>query len=202
MNLDLAGATPLLCAGITTFSPLMHFGLTPVHRFAVVGLGGLGHMGVKFGKAFGAHTTVISRGTSKRDLAMTQLGADAFLDSTDEAAMTAAAGSFDFILNAVSAQHDLSAYIGLLDTDGKMVVVGVPPSELGLRYGSLIFGRKSICGSLIGGVKETQQMMDFCGRKNIVCDIEMINADYISTAYDRTIASDVKFRFVIDTTSI
>lgn len=201
-NLDLAAATPLLCAGITTFSPFMHFGLRPSHKLAVIGLGGLGHMGVKFGKAFGSHVTVISRGTAKRDSALTELGAHAYLDSTDAEAMAAAKGNFDFILNTVSAEHDLMAYINLLTLDGTIVLVGAPPCSLPIRGGALIGGRRRVAGSLIGGVKETQDMLDFCGRHNITCDIELIDASKINEAWDRTVRSDVKYRFVIDTTTL
>lgn len=201
-NLDLAAATPLLCAGITTFSPLIHYDLRPSQRFAVIGLGGLGHMGVKFGKAFGCHTTVISRGTNKREMALGALRADAYIDSTDAEAMKAATGKFDFILNTVSAEHSIATYINLLDIDGKFIVVGVPPAALPLSYGPLIFGRKFIGGSLIGGIAETQQMMDFCGRHGITCEVETISADKIDEAFERTTKADVKFRFVIDTATI
>jgi uncharacterized zinc-type alcohol dehydrogenase-like protein len=201
-NLDLAAATPLLCAGITCFSPLMKFNLRPNHKFAVCGLGGLGHMAVKFGKAFGCHVTVISRGTAKRDSALNTLGANAYLDSTDKAAMDAAVKSFDFILDAISAQHSIEDYLRLLTLDGKLVIVGVPPAPFALNAGSLIFNRNSVSGSLIGGIKETQEMLDFCGRNNIVCDVEMCNASYINEAYERTINGDVKYRFVIDCDTI
>jgi len=198
-NLDLAAATPLLCAGITTYSPLMHFDLRPNHKFAVNGLGGLGHMGAKFGVAWGAETTVISRGTSKRDSALNELKAHHFLDSTNKDELKAAAGTFDFILDTVSAVHDIPALVNLLTTDGKLILVGAPPDALNFRAGSLIGGRKTIAASLIGGIKETQDMLDFCGRHNITCDIEMIRGDQIDVAYERTLKSDVKYRFVIDT---
>jgi len=202
-NLDLAGATPLLCAGVTTYSPLVHFGLRPFHKFAVAGLGGLGHMGAKFGKAFGAHTTVISRGTSKRDSALNELHADAFLDSTDAEAMKAAVGTFDFILNCISAVHNVEEYLALLKYNGKIVLVGAPPMEEECKQKvhaqTLIGGRKTIAGSLIGGIQETQDMLDLCGRNNITCDVEVIDASKINEAYERTIRSDVKYRFVIDT---
>lgn len=197
-NLDLAAAAPLLCAGITTYSPLKHYGLKAGQRFAVLGLGGLGHMGVKFGKAFDAHTTVISRGTSKKDSALNDLKADAFLDSTDAAAMEAAAGTFDFILDTVSAAHDINAYFNLLKTDGKLIMVGVAPETFTVSSFPLVFGRRTFGGSLIGGIKETQEMLEFCGKHNIVCDIELINASQINEAYERTVESDVKYRFVID----
>lgn len=201
-NLDLAAATPLLCAGITTYSPLIHFGLRPSHKLAVVGLGGLGHMAVKFGKAFGAHVTVISRGPGKRESALNELHADDFLDSTDAAALKGAANRFDFILNSVSAPHDVNALLATLDLDGTMCFVGAPPTPHPIGAFGLIGGRRSICGSLIGGVRETQEMLEFCGRHNIVCDIEKIPGSAINEAYDRTLRSDVKYRFVIDISTL
>ena len=198
-NLDLAGATPLLCAGITVYSPMIHFGLQPHQKFGVIGLGGLGHMAVKFGVAFGCHTTVISRGLSKRESSLNELHAHAFIDSTNEDELRAAAETFDFLLCTVSAQYNIQTYLNLLRTDGKFVVVGAPPTPVAVRCGALIHQRVSIAGSLIGGVQETQDMLDFCGRHNITCDIEIIGAADIDTGYDRTVASDVKYRFVIDT---
>lgn len=197
-NLDLAASAPLLCAGITTYSPLAHFGLRPFHKFAVVGLGGLGHMAVKFGIAFGAHTTVISRGTAKKENALQELGAHAYIDSTNADEMAAAANQFDFILNAVSAKHDITSFMNLLKVDGKMVMVGLPPEGLAISPFCFVSGRRSLSGSLIGGVRETQEMLDFCGRHNITCDIELIDCSKINEAYARTIVSDVKYRFVID----
>lgn len=201
-NLDLAAATPLLCAGITTYSPLKHFGLAPNHRLAVLGLGGLGHMAVKFGVAFGADVTVISRGTSKRDGSLKELKANHYIDSTDKAAMDAAAGTFDFLLDTIAADHDISAMMGLLRTNGKCVLVGAPPNPFNVHAFSFIGGRKTLSGSLIGGIEETQEMLEFCGRHNIVCDIEMIKADEINTAYDRALKADVKYRFVIDNSTL
>lgn len=201
-NLDLAASAPLLCAGITTYSPFISYGLRPQHRVAIMGLGGLGHMGAKFAVAMGCDTTVISRGTAKRDSALKDLKVHHFLDSKDPEQMKAAAGTFDFILDTISAQHDIGAAVNLLAVDGKICIVGAPPEKLGITAASLIFGRKSFCGSLIGGIRETQEMLDFCGRHNITCDIELIKADYIGKAYDRTMAGDVKYRFVIDTSSI
>jgi len=200
-NLDLAAATPLLCAGITTYSPLRKFGLAAGQNFAVLGLGGLGHMGAKFGKAFGAKVTVFSRGTSKKESAL-KLGADAFIDSTNEAEMASLRGSFDFILDTIAAPHDINSYLGMLKPDGKMILVGAPPEPLSVQSFNLIFGRKTLSGSLIGGIKETQEMLDFCGQHNITCDIELIDATRINEAYDRTMASDVKYRFVIDTSTL
>lgn len=201
-NLDLAAATPLLCAGITTYSPLKHFGLKPNHKLGVIGLGGLGHMAVKFGVAFGAHVTVISRGTSKRGSSLNDLKANSYIDSTDAAAMKAAVGTFDFILDTVAADHDIGAMMDLLTTNGKCVLVGVPPAPFSIHAFSFIGGRKTLSGSLIGGIEETQEMLEFCGRHNIVCDIEMIKASEINVAYERAIKSDVKYRFVIDNSTL
>jgi len=201
-NLNLAGAAPLLCAGITTYSPYIAVGLRPHQRVAVMGLGGLGHMGVKFAVAMGCDVTVISRGTGKKDSALNELKAHHFIDSTDAAALKAAGFSFDFILDTISAPHDIGSFIDLLSVDGKLCIVGAPPAPLALPAGKLIFGRKTWCGSLIGGVRETQEMLDFCGRHNITCDIEVISANQIDVAYERTLKSDVKYRFVIDTNTI
>lgn len=205
-NLDLAAATPLLCAGITTYSPLAHWGLKAGQRFGVAGLGGLGHMAAKFAKAMGAHTTVISRGHSKRESALVGLNADAFLDSTDVEAMKAANGTFDFIIDTIAADHDFGAFINLLGFDGKIVCVGAPAVEECPFYKvapfPLLLKRKTVAGSLIGGIKETQEMLDFCGANNITCDIEMVSADKVGEAYVRTVKSDVKYRFVIDVDTI
>ena len=201
-NLDLAAAAPLLCAGITTYSPLMKFGLKPGMRFGVAGLGGLGHMGVKFGKAMGCHTTVISRGTGKRSAALDKLKADAYLDIKDDDAVKEAKGKFDFILNTISADYDVNQYIDLLSFEGKMIFVGVPPNKQPLHLGGLIFQRKMIGGSLIGGIKETQEMLDFCGKHNIVCDIELVTAEKIDEMYDRVVKADVQYRAVIDMTKV
>jgi uncharacterized zinc-type alcohol dehydrogenase-like protein len=200
-NLNFSAVAPLLCAGITTYSPLVHFGLRPHHRFAVAGLGGLGHMAVKLGVAFGAHVTVISRGTAKKESALKELGAHAYLDSTDAEQMKAAENSFDFILNTIALDHDITAYLRLLDIDGKMVMVGIPPNKIGLYMQCFIEGRRTLSGSLIGGIKETQDMLDFCSRHNIVCDVEVIPATQINEAYERTLKGDVKYRFVIDTST-
>jgi len=201
-NIDLAAATPLLCAGITVYSPMIKFGLNPSMKFGVVGIGGLGHMAVKFGKAFGCHTTVFSRGTGKKDSVMNDLKADAFIDSTNADEMKAQAGTFDYILCTVSANYDMASYLNMLDTDGKFIIVGAPAMPMDLAAFALIPNRKTVAGSLIGGIHETQLMLDFCGRHNIVCDIELIKADQINAAYERTINSDVKYRFVIDTATI
>jgi len=202
-SLNLAAATPLLCAGITTYSPLAHFGLKAGQKLGVAGLGGLGHMAVKFGKAMGAHVTVISRGTGKKESAITELKADDFLDSTDAAAMKAAGDRFDFIIDTIAAPHDFGSLINSLTTDGKIVCVGAPAVQECPFYPvspfGLIMKRRTVAGSLIGGIKETQEMLDFCGQHNITCDIELIDASKINEAYDRTVKSDVKYRFVIDT---
>jgi uncharacterized zinc-type alcohol dehydrogenase-like protein len=201
-NLDLAAATPLLCAGITSYSPLMHFNLRPNQKFGVVGLGGLGHMGAKFGVAMGNHTTVISRGTAKKDSALNELKVHQYIDSTSQADFDAAAGTFDFILDTVSAKHSIQDLLKLLKTDGKLILVGGVAEPLDFSAFSLLMGRKIISGSMIGGIRETQEMLDFCGRHNVVCDIELIKAEQIDEAYVRTLKSDVKYRFVIDTATM
>jgi alcohol dehydrogenase (NADP+) len=196
-NLDLAGAAPLLCAGITTFSPLKHWGVGPGSVVGVVGLGGLGHMGVKFAVAMGAEVVVFTTTPGKVADAKA-LGAHDVVISTNEEAMAAQAGRFDFILNTVAASHSLDPFVASLKRDGTMVLVGVPaaphpsPSVM-----PLIFGRRRIAGSLIGGIKETQDMLDFCGTHNITSEIEKITRDDINTAHERVLKSDVKYRFVI-----
>lgn len=197
-NLDLAAATPLLCAGVTVFSPMMHYGLKPTHKFAVAGMGGLGHMAVKFGVALCCDTTVVSRGSSKKEHCLRDLGAHHYIDSTSAEELKANARTFDFIIFTISAECDFSAYLNLLKTDGKFIVVGAPPKPVQIPVFAIIPTRRTIAGSMIGGVKETQDMLDFCGRHNIVCDIEKITADQINEAYDRAVAGDVKYRFVID----
>jgi uncharacterized zinc-type alcohol dehydrogenase-like protein len=196
-KLPLPAVAPLLCAGITTYSPLRHWKVGKGHKLAVVGLGGLGHMGVKFGVAFGAEVTVLSTSASKEQDAR-KLGAHNFLVTTDSSQMKKARGSFDFILDTVSAEHDLNAYLSLLKTDGTHICVGVPPSPAPVHAFSLIGSRKSLAGSMIGGLPETQEMLDFCAKHNIVSDIEMINIKDIKTAYERMIKGDVRYRFVID----
>lgn len=200
-SLPLAGVAPLLCAGITTYSPLRHWKIGKGHKVAVVGLGGLGHMGVKFAVSFGAEVTVLSTSPSKEKDALA-LGAHHFAITTNTAAMKDLLGSFDFILNTISAQHDYNQYLSLLTLNGTMVVVGVPPQPTLVHAFSLIGKRRSIAGSLIGGIKETQEMLDYCAQHNIVSDVEVIPADYINEAYSRMMKADVKYRFVIDTTSI
>jgi uncharacterized zinc-type alcohol dehydrogenase-like protein len=199
-GLPLEGAAPLLCAGITTYSPLRHFGVKVGDRVAVVGLGGLGHMGVKLAKAFGAHVTVLSHSPSKREAAL-KMGANDFLATRDASVFEKNAGRFDFILDTVSAAHDYNVYLNLLRRDGTMVLVGLPdPSPL--SPGSLIPKRRRLAGSMIGGIRETQEMLDFCGKHKIVSDVEVIPIQKINEAYDRTVKGDVRYRFVIDISSL
>ncbi len=201
-NLDPAAASPLLCAGITTYSPLKHWGAGPGKKVGIVGLGGLGHMGVKFAAAFGAHVAVFTTSPSKKEDAL-RLGAHEVIMSKDPDDMKKHLGSFDFILDTVSAPHDLNAFLPLLKRDGTITLVGVPDTDHPpVAPFNLIFGRKSIAGSLIGGIAETQEMLDFCGKYNIVSDIEMINIQDIEAAYKRMAKSDVKYRFVIDMKSL
>ena len=195
---QLAAVAPLLCAGITTYSPLRHWKAGPGKKVGIVGIGGLGHMGIKIAHAMGAHVVAFTPSESKRADAH-GLGADEVVNSRDKAQMQAQAGSFDFILNTVAAPHDLDAFTGLLKRDGTMCLVGAPasphpsPSVMGL-----IFGRKSIAGSLIGGIPETQEMLDFCAEHGLACDIELIAPDQINEAYARLEKSDVRYRFVLD----
>jgi alcohol dehydrogenase (NADP+) len=200
-NLDLAAAAPLLCAGITTYSPLRHNNVTKGQKVGIVGLGGLGHMGVKLAKALGAHVVVFTTSSNKVEDAM-RLGADEVVNSKNADEMKKHLNSFHFILDTVSAKHDINAYLLLLGRDGNLTQVGVPPEPLPLQVGSLIFGRRSLSGSLIGGIKETQEMLDFCGKHNITADIELIPIQNINEAYDRLVKGDVKYRFVIDMASL
>ncbi len=200
-NLDLAAAAPLLCAGITTYSPLRRFNVTKGQKVGVVGLGGLGHMGVKFAKAFGAHVVVFTRSKSKVDDAK-NLGAHEVVISTDEEEMAKHMGSFDFILDTVSANHAIDPYLNQLKRSGNLVLVGAPEKPLSFGAFSLIFQRHQIAGSLIGGIRETQEMLDFCGKNDIMCDIEIISIDQINDAYERVLKSDVRYRFVIDMLSL
>ena len=200
-NLNLAAVAPLLCAGITTYSPLRHWKVGPGKKVGIVGLGGLGHMGVKFARAFGAHVVVFTTSPSKRDDAL-RLGAHEVVVSSNPGDMAKHAGTFDFILDCVSAQHDLNVYLGQLAPDGNLTLVGAPDKPLPVSSFSLIMGRKSLSGSLIGGLAETQEMLDFCGQHNITSDIEMIRMDQINEAYERMLKSDVKYRFVIDLASL
>jgi len=196
-KLNLAAVAPLLCAGITTYSPLKFLGVGKGHKLAVLGLGGLGHMAVKFGVAFGAEVTVLSTSPEKEADAK-KLGAHKFVVTTDPEQIKSVIGSFDFILDTVSAPHDLNLYISLLKTKGTHVCIGVPPKPYEVHTFSLIMGRKSIAGSLIGGLPETQEMLDYCAEHGIVSDIEMIDVKDINEAYERMVNGDVRYRFVID----
>jgi len=200
-NLDLAATAPLLCAGITTYSPLHHWKVGPGQKVGIVGLGGLGHMGVKFAHALGAHTVLFTTSASKVEDGK-RLGANEVVLSKNADEMQKHFGSFDFILDCVSADHDVNAYLGLLKVDGHLVIVGAPEKPLPVSAFALIFGRKSFSGSAIGGIEETQQMLDFCGEHNITSDVEIIPIQQINEAYERLLKSDVKYRFVIDMASL
>jgi alcohol dehydrogenase (NADP+) len=200
-NLDLAGVAPLLCAGITTYSPLRHWGVTKGKKVGVVGLGGLGHMGVKFARAFGAHVVVFTTSPDKKEDAL-RLGADEVVVSRNADEMQQHAGSFDFILDTVSANHDINAYLNLLRPDGNITLVGAPEKPLEVAAFSLIMGRRSLSGSNIGGIAETQEMLDFCGEHNITADVEVIPIQKANEAYERLLKSDVKYRFCIDMASL
>jgi uncharacterized zinc-type alcohol dehydrogenase-like protein len=200
-NLAPDRAAPLLCAGITTWSPLRHWKVGPGMRVAVMGLGGLGHMGLKFAASFGAEVTVISQSPSKEADARA-LGAHHFLLSSDDAAMKAAKNRFDFILNTVSAPHDYNRYLQLLRLHGNMTLVGIPPEAIPVRANILVGQRRSLSGSLIGGIRETQEMLDYCGLHGIDCEVETIPMSYINEAYARMLRSDVRYRFVIDLASL
>ncbi len=200
-NLNLAGAAPLLCAGITTYSPMRHWGVGKGKKVGVVGLGGLGHMAVKFGHAFGAHVVVFTTSPGKKEDAL-RLGADEVVISSNPAEMKKHAGSFDFILDAVSADHDINAYLSLLARDGNLTLVGAPAKPLSVASFALIMGRRSLSGSNIGGIAETQEMLDFCGTHNITADVEVIPIQKVNEAYARVIKSDVKYRFAIDMASL
>jgi alcohol dehydrogenase (NADP+) len=200
-NLDLAGTAPLLCAGITTYSPMRHWGVTKGKKVGIVGLGGLGHMGVKFAHALGAHVVVFTTSESKKEDAL-RLGADEVVLSRNANEMRKHAGSFDFILDAVSADHDINAYIQLLRRDGTITLVGAPEKPLAVAAFGLLFGRKSLSGSPIGGIPETQEMLDFCGNNNIISDVEVIPIQKVDEAYERLLKSDVKYRFSIDMASL
>src|SRR5271170_262761 len=200
-NLDLAGTAPLLCAGITTFSPLHHWGVTKGKKVGIVGLGGLGHMGVKFAHALGAHVVLFTTSANKRDDAL-RLGADEVVLSRDANQMAKHAGSFDFILDCVSADHDINALLGLLGRDGNLTLVGAPENPMAVSAFNLLFGRRSLSGSPIGGIAETQEMLDFCGEHNITADVEIIPIQKVNEAYERLLKSDVKYRFSIDMASL
>jgi uncharacterized zinc-type alcohol dehydrogenase-like protein len=200
-NLDLAGAAPLLCAGITTYSPMRHWKVGKGKKVGVVGLGGLGHMGVKFAHAFGAHTVVFTTSPNKMEDAL-RLGADEVVVSRNADEMKAHTGSFDFILDCVAAPHDVNAYINLLARDGNLTMVGAPDKPLAVAVFGLIMGRRSFSGSPIGGLAETQEMLDFCGENDISADVEVIPIQKVNEAYERMVKSDVKYRFSIDMASL
>jgi alcohol dehydrogenase (NADP+) len=200
-KLDPAGTAPLLCAGITTYSPLRYWKVGKGQRVGIVGLGGLGHMGLKFAKAFGAHVALFTTSPHKTADAV-RLGADEVILSTDAAAMKKHAGKFDFILDTVAAEHNLNAYLPLLKLNGTMTLVGAPSKPLEVASFNLILKRRHLAGSTIGGIRETQEMLDFCGEKGITSDIEMIRIEQINEAYERLLKSDVKYRFVIDIASL
>lgn len=200
-KLDLKGVAPLLCAGITTYSPLRYLKVGKGHKVAVLGLGGLGHMAVKFAASFGAEVTMLSTSPSKEADAK-NLGAHNFALTTNPETMASLANTFDVIINTVSAKHDYNTYLNLLNKNGTMVIVGVPPAGEPLNAFTMIMKRRSIMGSLIGGIKETQEMLDYCAEHNITSDVEVIDMNYINEAYDRMNKSDVKYRFVIDMASL
>jgi uncharacterized zinc-type alcohol dehydrogenase-like protein len=200
-NLDLAAAAPLLCAGITTYSPLRHHGAGHGKKVGIVGLGGLGHMGVKLAKAFGAQVVVFTTSTGKIQDAI-RLGADEVVNSKNADEMARHLSSFHFILDTVAAKHDINVYLQLLKRDGTLTQVGVPAEPLDVQVFNLIVNRRSFTGSLIGGIAETQEMLDFCGKHKITSDIELIPIHKINEAYERLLKSDVKYRFVIDMASL
>jgi uncharacterized zinc-type alcohol dehydrogenase-like protein len=200
-KLDLAGAAPLLCAGITTYSPLRHWNVGKGQKVGVVGLGGLGHMGVKFAKAFGAHVVLFTT-SPKKSADAQRLGVDEVVISTDPTQMQKHATSFDFILDTVSADHDLNPYLETLKLDGTMTLVGAPEKPASIAAFNLLFRRRRLAGSIIGGIRETQEMLDFCAENGITSDIEKIKIQDINQAYDRLLKSDVKYRFVIDMASL
>ena len=200
-QLDPAGTAPLLCAGITTYSPLRHWNVRKGQKLGVVGLGGLGHMALKFGNAFGAHVVLFTTSPNKTADAL-RLGAHEVVVSKNEAEMQKHAGSFDFILDAVSANHDLHTYLNLLKRDGTLTLVGAPPNPVPIAAFGLIMGRRRLAGSAIGGIRETQEMLDFCAERGITSDIELIRIQDINEAYERLLKGDVKYRFVIDMASL
>ena len=196
-NLDLSGVAPLMCAGITLYSPLRNWKAGPGKKVGIIGLGGLGHMGVKFAVAMGAETTVFSHSPSKESDAK-KMGAHHFVSTKDLQNLKNLEKKYDLLLNTVSADIDLEPYLQMLKLDGTLVVIGLPGKPYAINAGTLLGQRRSLSGSMIGGIAELQEMLNFCGEKSILSDVEVINADYINTAYDRTVASDVKYRFVID----
>ena len=200
-NLDLAGVAPLLCAGITTYSPMRRWGDITGKKVGVVGLGGLGHMGVKFARAFGAHVVVFTTSPGKKEDAL-RLGAHEVIISTNAEEMQRHAGTFAFILDTIAAEHDINAYINMLGRDGNITLVGAPERPLAVSAFALLVGRRSLSGSIIGGLKETQEMLDFCGGHNITADVEVIPIQKVNEAYERLVKADVKYRFSIDMASL
>jgi uncharacterized zinc-type alcohol dehydrogenase-like protein len=200
-NLNLAGVAPLLCAGITTYSPIRHWGVTEGKKVGVVGLGGLGHMAVKFAHAFGAHVIVFTTSPNKKEDAL-NLGADEVIVSRSTDEMNKHMASFDFIIDTVSAEHDINAYLQLLRPDGNMTLVGAPDKPHAVSAFNLLFNRRSLSGSNIGGIAETQEMLDFCSKHSITADVEIIPIQKVNEAYDRMMTGDVKYRFSIDMTSL
>jgi uncharacterized zinc-type alcohol dehydrogenase-like protein len=200
-GLELDVAAPLLCAGITTYSPLRHWGAGPGKQVAVVGLGGLGHMAVKLAKAMGAEVTVLSQSLRKKDDGL-KLGADGYYATSDDATFDELAGRFDLIINTVSAKLEIGRFLGLLKTDGALVNVGAPPEPLPVPVFSLLMQRRTFAGSSIGSIRETQEMLDFCAAHGIAADIEVVSADQINDAWERVLSSDVRYRFVIDNSTL
>jgi uncharacterized zinc-type alcohol dehydrogenase-like protein len=200
-SMPLDGVAPLLCAGITLYSPLKHWNAGKGTRVAVMGLGGLGHMGVKYAHALGSHVTVLSHSPNKREAALA-MGADEFICVTSPGDLKPLSRTFDLILNTVSAQIDINDYLATLKIDGTLVVIGLPGAPYPVHVGALLNGRKSLAGSMIGGIAQTQEMINFSAEHSILSDVEIINADYVDQAYERTVASDVKYRFVIDASTI
>ena len=200
-RLPFEAAAPLLCAGITTYSPLRHWNARPGKSIAIVGMGGLGHMGVKLAHAMGADVTVLSQSLAKQDDGL-RLGADHYYATSDAETFTKLAEGFDLVLNTVSASLDLDAYLGLLKVDGVLVNVGAPPAPLAVSVGRLLAKRRSFAGSATGGIRETQEMLEFCARNGLAADVEVIAASEINEAYERVLAADVRYRFVIDIDSL
>ncbi|TFV60331.1 NAD(P)-dependent alcohol dehydrogenase [Mycobacterium sp. PS03-16] len=200
-SIPLDAAAPLLCAGITTYSPLRHWNAGPGKKVAVIGLGGLGHLAVKIAVAMGAEVTVLSQSLKKMEDGL-RLGAKDYRATSDRATFKQLRGSFDLILNTVSANLNLADYLGLLKVDGTLVELGMPEEAMSVPAGALVFGRRSIAGSLIGGIPETQEMLDFCAEHDVLPEIEVVAPDYVNEAYERVLASDVRYRFVIDTASL
>jgi uncharacterized zinc-type alcohol dehydrogenase-like protein len=200
-GLDPASAAPLLCAGITTYSPLRHWGAGPGRKVAIVGLGGLGHMGVKIAAALGAEVTVLSQSLKKQEDGL-RLGATDYYATSDRDTFKHLRGRFDLIVNTISAPFDVDAYLKLLAVDGTLVNVGAPPDKVSLRVGTLLGSRRSFAGSAIGGIAETQEMLDFCAEHGIGAEVEVIGVDQVNEAYERVLASDVRYRFVIDASTL